>query len=500
MTFRLARLIYQIVFFAIFAFLVGVTTEGWLEKFNVNLFLDMSFLAGLATIISQQNLTPGMYLGVVIAALTPFFGRFFCGWICPMGACQHFGSHLFEDHQKKNRYAKNAYTKFHKVKYVLLIAFLFSSVFGLILSGWLDPIAVITRFAVTAVSPLINLLTHRGVSQTFAFNATLTSGLIFVGAFFMTYFQPRFWCRTICPLGALLSLFSIKPVFRMVRDEEKCIHCGLCREHCQGACEIDKELLPAQCLMCMNCVDVCPVRAIEFKSKSGPVTKEKVVEKIPAVEFSRRDFLLSAIFAFGSLGLLKNVKGLFGRGYEKRIRPPGSLAEEDFLARCIRCGQCMKACPTNVIQIAKSETNIEGLWTPILNMESGYCEYECVLCSQVCPTQAIMPLTIQDKIEKGYGKIGTAYIDRGRCLPWSYGKTCLVCQEVCPVSPKAIYHQKQKFTLADGKTVELMIPTIDPKQCIGCGACQYNCPVQDLPAIRVTSIGEARSPQRKLTL
>jgi ferredoxin-type protein NapF len=497
MTYRRTRLVYQIVFFALFCFLLGATVEGVVERYPVQLFLNMSSLSGLATILSQHNLASGMIVGVIIAAATLFLGRFFCGWICPMGSCQHFASYLFADPQKKVRYARNAFSKWHNVKYLVLIVFLFSAVFGLILSGYFDPIALITRFSTTVVVPLINLVAHRAVSQTFAFDVTLLTGVIFIAAFLLNIVQPRFWCRTVCPLGALLSLFSLRPVFRMVRDDEKCIHCGLCREHCQGACEIDKDLLPSQCLMCMNCVDVCPVRAIECAR--GPVI-EKVTAKNPAAELTRRDFVFSAVAALGTLAVLRNFRNILGRGYEKRIRPPGALTEEDFLARCIRCGQCMKVCPTNVIQPARSETDAEGLWTPILNMEKGYCEFDCTLCSQVCPTEAITPITVEEKHEKGYARIGTAYVDRGRCLPWSYGKTCLVCQEVCPVSPKAVYHQPQKFVAPEGKTVELAVPFIRPDLCIGCGACQYNCPVQDLPAIRVTSIGEFRSPQRKLNL
>ncbi len=500
MTYRRTRWIYQVVFFALFSFLLGVTVEGLLDRYPVQLFLNMSLLSGLTTILSQHNLEGGMFLGVIIAAATLFLGRFFCGWICPMGACQHFGSWLFRHPDKKTRYAKHTFSRTHIYKYIILIVVLFAAAFGLVLAGWFDPISLITRFAVTVVTPVINLFTHRGVSQTFAFNVTILTGAIFLAAFVMNIFQPRFWCRTICPLGALLSLFSFRPYLRMVRDDEKCIHCGLCRENCQGACEIDKQLIPSACLVCMNCIDICPVRAIEFKNTPFTPIDTRTAAPQHAMELSRRDFVLSGIFAVGTLGILRNVKNILGRGYEKRIRPPGALAEEDFLARCIRCGACMKACPTNVIQPAKTETDAEGLWTPVLNMESGYCEYDCTLCSNVCPTGAIQKITVADKHEKGFDKIGTAYVDHNRCLPWSCGKTCLVCQEVCPVSPKAIFHQKQTFMTREGKSIELLAPVVDPVQCIGCGACQFNCPVQDLPAIRVTSIGESRSPQRKLTL
>lgn len=497
MTYRRTRLIYQIVFLGLFAFLLGVSVEGLVDQFPITFFLDMSFLSGLATILSQRNLASGMILGVAIAAATLFFGRFFCGWICPMGSCQHLGSYLFLDPQKKTRYAKNTISQWHNVKYIILFVFLFAAAFGLILAGFFDPIALITRFSATVVVPLINLVVHRAVSQTVAFDVTIMTGVIFLGAFLLNAVRPRFWCRTICPLGALLSLFAARPVFRMVRDTDKCIHCGLCREHCQGACEIDKDLRPAECLMCMNCVNVCPVRAIEYTMAPAAKADEP---RPPAVALTRRDFIYSGVFALGTLAIFRNFKTILGRGYEKRIRPPGALAEEDFLARCVRCGQCMKVCPTNVIQPAKTQTDAEGLWTPVLDMERGYCEYDCTRCSHVCPTEALRPITVSEKHEKGFGKIGTAFVDRSRCLPWSYGKTCLVCQEVCPVSPKAIYHQKQLFTTADGKQVELLVPTVDSAQCIGCGACQFNCPVQDLPAIRVTSIGEFRSPQRKLNL
>lgn len=500
MTYKRTRLIYQVVFLTLFSFLIFATTEGLLKVYPVNLFLNMSFLSGLSTIISQHHLGTGMIIGVVIAGLTLFLGRFFCAWICPMGTCQHFASFIFTNPDKKTRYLQNSFRNSQKIKYIVLIAFLISAFFGIVLAGYFDPLALITRFSVTVVTPFLNMLSHRAVSHTVAFQATVITGFIFIGAFIANVYRPRFWCRTICPLGALFALFSIRPLFHMVRDREKCTNCGLCHEYCQGACEIDKDFIPAECVMCMNCIDICPTRAIDFgfvPSSKCLSDKTNVKQAIP---LTRREFLVSGLIGFASISILRNYKNVYGRGYEKRIRPPGSMPEEHFLARCMRCGECMKVCPTNVIQPAVTETDIEGLWTPVLKMQYGYCEYDCTLCSQVCPTGAIKRITIEEKHEKGYANIGMAFVDRGRCLPWSYGRTCLVCQEVCPVSPKAIYHVEEKFITDNGKALRLLMPYVNPELCIGCGYCEFNCPVQDLPAIRVTSIGEFRSTSRRLIL
>jgi len=500
LNYRRARLISQVVFFLLFVFLIAVCAEGMLERYPVKLFVDISPLSAVGTIISQHNLASGMILGVVIAALTLFFGRFFCGWICPMGACQDAASVLFADKDKQLRSRKRTFGPGQRAKYVVLIVFLVAAFFGVMLAGFVDPLVLITRFSITVVRPFVNMLRHGGGYQTSAFQITVATACIFVGAFLLNIYRPRFWCRTLCPLGALLSLFSLKPMFRMTRDTDKCIDCGRCREVCQGACEIDRELVPSECVMCMNCIDVCPTQAIEFKAISRRQEHYTPADVTRGVALSRRDFVVSGFVAICAVSVLRNFRNVFGRGYPKRIRPPGALAERDFLARCIRCGQCMNVCPTNAIQPACRETDLEGLWTPVLKMQYGYCDYDCTLCSQVCPTGAIRELTVADKHEGGFGKIGTAFVDRSRCLPWSFGKTCLVCQEVCPVSPKAIYFQRRRFTYPDGRTVSLEMPYVIADRCIGCGICERHCPVQDHPAIRVTSIGEFRSTDRKLIL
>jgi formate hydrogenlyase subunit 6/NADH:ubiquinone oxidoreductase subunit I len=157
----------------------------------------------------------------------------------------------------------------------------------------------------------------------------------------------------------------------------------------------------------------------------------------------------------------------------------------------------MKVCPTNALQPAGPEAGPEGLWTPRLVPEIGYCDYYCSLCTQVCPTGAIKSLSIEDKNKI---KMGSAWVNRNRCIPWKFGNPCIVCEEHCPVSPKAIKFIEVEVRLADGSIKTPKAPVIDLETCTGCGICENKCPVVDLPAIYVTSIGETRSEKNQLLL
>jgi ferredoxin len=179
------------------------------------------------------------------------------------------------------------------------------------------------------------------------------------------------------------------------------------------------------------------------------------------------------------------------------IRPPGSLAEEEFLSKCIRCGECMKVCPTNGIHPTLTEAGLEGLWSPVMNMKVGYCEYECTLCTQVCPTHAIQQLTVPQKKQV---KIGLAFFDKNRCLPYALARTCIVCEEHCPTPKKAIWFEEVPVRNIRGETVVVKQPHVDPDLCIGCGICENKCPVKDQPAVHVTSVGETRNPDNQAIL
>jgi len=157
----------------------------------------------------------------------------------------------------------------------------------------------------------------------------------------------------------------------------------------------------------------------------------------------------------------------------------------------------MKACPTNALQPALDEAGPEGIWTPVLKPRIGYCEYYCSLCSQVCPTGAIKELTIEEKIKV---KIGSAWVNKDRCIPYALGRPCIVCEEHCPTSPKAIKFVMVDTKLPDGTIATQKAPVVDLDLCIGCGICENKCPVMDDPAIYCTSVGEDRSEKNRLLL
>jgi MauM/NapG family ferredoxin protein len=209
------------------------------------------------------------------------------------------------------------------------------------------------------------------------------------------------------------------------------------------------------------------------------------------IDLGRRNVIGAAVAGLAGGMLMKGNPLDGGRTYDAGlIRPPGSAAEDEFLDKCIRCGECMKVCPTNVIQATMLEAGLEGLWSPILKTELGYCEYKCNMCTQVCPTDAIAKLTL---IEKQKVKVGLAFVDKSRCLPYAYARLCQVCYEQCPLPEKAIRLEDATVTTAKGTKLTVKQPHVSADLCIGCGICQNKCPVSDQAAIRVMSGGETRN-------
>jgi polyferredoxin len=529
----------QIVFFFLFLFLLlrtefrGSLTASTREirlPYPVALFFQFDPLVAISNALSSRALYRGLLWSLVVLIPTMFLGRFFCGWICPLGSIHHYLS-SFKSERKRGKQLidSNRYKRWQATKYYLLIASLVAAGLGTGIVGWLDPFSFLVRSVGLSILPATNyalrgslgLLEH----SRYAFVQTTGSGLHFIlGALLLSFKQPhfrlgiwlglifvfllalnlritRFWCRALCPLGALLGIVSRWSVLGLVKNPEHCTDCNRCLLRCQGG---DDPIggVPwhqPECHLCMNCVDECPEHGLRFQFFPG--------QKTVGTSLQRRKVLTGLAAGAAVVPLMRSTPGFATERKERLLRPPGTLDEEYFLARCIRCGECMKVCPNNALHPAFSEAGIEGLWTPILVPRIGYCETSCVLCSQVCPTGAIWAMTEKDK---GWSvdiarsdkpvRLGTAFYDRGRCLPWAMATDCIVCEEWCPTSPKAIYLRSVELIDATGNSKEVKQPYLDPSRCVGCGACEYACPVQDRPAVYVTSVGESRSRTNQILL
>jgi MauM/NapG family ferredoxin protein len=333
---------------------------------------------------------------------------------------------------------------------------------------------------------------HVTATELRVFSGTGVIFLIFVAALVANLYRNRFWCRYICPLGALLGLISYRPLLRLIGDPASCNSCQKCTLACPAAAQPEKpeEWLATECFGCWNCVGSCHNQGLDFKwvpparrTSSG------------TVDLGRRRLLAAAATGVAGVGMMRITPAAHGKTFNPDlIRPPGASEERDFLQRCVRCGLCMQTCPSGGLQPTWGEAGLEGLWSPVLVPAIGWCEFNCHACGQVCPTEAIRPLDLETKQKV---KIGMAVIDTTRCLPFAYGRECIVCEEHCPVPDKAITFEYREATQRDGSVRTLKFPRVDPDRCTGCGICETKCPYQDKAAIRVTSAGEDRHPENQ---
>ena len=533
------RWLSQIIFFFLFLFLLlrtefrGSLHAGGSDirlSYPVQLFFQFDPLVTLSNALSSRALYHGLLWSLVVLIPTMFLGRFFCGWICPLGSIHHFFSSLRSERKRgKQLIESNRYKRWQTTKYYLLVAALVAAILGTGIVGWLDPFSLLVRSLGLSILPATNyalnavlramehsrfaLVQMAGSGLHLIFGGLLLGfkqpyfrqgiwlGIIFIFLLALNFRVTRFWCRALCPLGALLGVASRWSILGLVKTPESCEDCNRCLLRCQGG---DDPIggVPwrqPECHLCLNCIDECPEHGLQFKFFPA--------QKSIGTNLQRRKVLTGLAAGAVVVPLLRSTPGFAVERHERLLRPPGALDEEYFLSRCIRCGECMKVCPNNALHPALSEAGLEGLWTPVMVPRIGYCESSCVLCSEVCPTGAIWEITAK---EKGWEarvagdakpiSLGTAFLDRGRCLPWAMATPCIVCEEWCPTSPKAIYLQPAEVANAEGHLQQVKQPFVDPHLCVGCGACEYACPVQDRPAVYVTSVGESRSRTNQILL
>ncbi|RPH41050.1 MAG: 4Fe-4S binding protein [Desulfobulbaceae bacterium] len=504
------RRIGQAVSFAFFLFLFIKTDYSGSDELTwaVNLLFRIDPFLALSAMLAVKALVALMLPAVITVVLTLVFGRFFCGWICPLGSLIDLSRHILTPVRNNLEPGKR------QAKYFLLIFLLAASLFGLPLAGYLDPFSMLVRGLTFSLQPALdhaatsfftltyrhgpewlNLLTEpvyallKEYVLPFAskvYAMSVFSLVLLLAILGLVWLESRFFCRKICPLGALLALFSR---FSLLRLHGGSTACGKCR-HCHTVCRMaaiddQRAIATAECILCLDCLAQCPQGRIHYGWRKGGAAEQPT-------DLSRRAVLAS--LSAGVLApLVLPTRPLARHADPLLIRPPGALAEDEFLGRCVRCGECMKVCIGNALHSTWLEAGIEGIFSPRLVSRIGYCEYNCTLCGQVCPTGAISELTRE---EKHAAVIGRAYFDKNRCLPYSDGIPCIVCEEHCPTPDKAIKFRQAEVLNSRGEKISLLQPYVIAELCIGCGICENRCPLAGAAAVLVTAEGESRHAGR----
>lgn len=458
----------------------------------------------------------GGMIGLVVfqLLLALIFGRIYCSVICPAGVLQDIINRLYCIGKKKKKGIRRF--TYHKamnwLRYPLLAITAIMAVFGF--SGLcllLDPYSNFGRIAASLFRPVVmwgnNILAdllmkmdnytlfHVTIS-TVSVSGLIAAGIALVVFIVMTIFRGRLFCNTICPVGAFLSLFSRYSFFRISFDKEACTHCGNCEHTCKAEAIDSKSLSvdTSRCVDCFNCVSSCAKGGLQYRLQLPGKKQEKIEVKTetaqtvnlvqPVVANSRRTFLTTGVTVAASLPIISAIADEAGKGNGKGHRknrkkwppltPPGSISLERFKDKCTGCQICVVRCPSQVLRPTGVEYGLDYMLKPRLAYISSYCNYECTVCSEVCPTGAIKPLTVEEKVTT---QVGIATFFKGRCVVNTEEKDCGACAEHCPT--QAVHMVPYKGTLT--------IPQINPDLCIGCGGCESICPVRPMRAIIVKS-------------
>ncbi|MFQ6040372.1 MAG: 4Fe-4S binding protein [Candidatus Poribacteria bacterium] len=512
---QLIRKIVQGSFFAMFFWLLFTTKYPLQTLLPAESWLRIDPLIALSSWIARRSLIIDLLPALALIAITALLGRVFCGWACPLGFLIDISDrYIFHrDRKKPGGRRKSGFLgklgSHVRLKFYLLFGLLTLSIFGLNFAGLFDPLSLITRSFTIVILPasayLLNsviallrpLFPNRlgmvDLETRFYFLSALTF-VIFAGVLALGAISRRYWCRNLCPLGALLGLFSLlSPLTRLTKNV--CSKCNICPNECTMASSEDGSK-KEECILCLRCASDCPNDYISFKfrlprlerllrrkEKVNPVGDSNVQTQIRGVELSRRALLGAFGVSLLSAGIFKAAQAR--RAHPSRlIRPPGALAEEQFKTACIRCGECMKVCRTNVLHPTLFEAGFEGFLTPRLiprkkgQTEEGGCPKFCNLCTLVCPTNALKKLTLQ---EKQQFRLGLANLYHNKCHAWAWNTPCRVCYDYCP-------YYAIRLEKIDG----MHRPIVDYEKCIGCGVCEHVCPIEG-SAILIFAQRESRT-------
>jgi ferredoxin len=445
------------------------------------------FLPSLLKFLGTISLLATGFILVII--LTSFFGRVYCSTFCPLGVLLDVMGFLRNKIQGKK--ARYKYTKpLNLWRYGILGLFVISLLFsGILAINLLDPYANFGRIASSVYQPIFiassnffsKILSFIGIyslqpltQNVFHANIFIFAILFFLLLAIMVYYRGRLYCNSICPVGSILGLLSKISFFRIKIDNTGCIRCGKCQVVCKANCINIKEMNvdESRCIACYNCILSCESSSIGYK-----LAFRKKVSTISAQEVSsKRKFIKAGLLYLSSVPLLTKAIATDNTNFETRGNacPPGSIGIDHLKDKCIACQLCISSCPGKVLQTSFLQYGFIGMMLPFMDYNTGFCNYECTKCGEICPSGAILPLT---KKEKKTTQVGIVKFVSEDCVVVTKNKSCGSCSEHCPT--QAVHMIPYKGTLT--------IPETNPDICIGCGACEHVCPAEPRLAIYVVA-------------
>ena len=513
---KIIRLLLAVIYFLLLAFIFLDFREVLPTKV-ISGITFLQFIPSLLKFITVAGLSAAGFILILI--LTVLFGRVYCSVICPLGIFQDIISRIRKKTKKKHRY------RYHRPQHLLRYFFLGLAIL-LLLAGsmigisLLDPYSVFGRMVSDLFQPVYIWGNNRlaGLLESIRIYAIYPEDII--ASRWQTYLVPagslglilwmsfargRLYCNTVCPVGTLLGLLSRVSFFRIQMIEDRCTKCAKCAFECKAECIRVKDLQVdfSRCVACYNCISVCPEDAIMYKYLPG--FRSAAIHSVTADPLKaargRRE-ALSQLLVMG-LALAGFRNGIYGRGLQQEpepvplpvmegeteiienriptriapekhfpVTPPGSLGINHFTNRCTACHLCVSACPTDVLQPSITEFGWAGIMQPHMDYSTNYCNFDCVICSEVCPTGAILSLTQEAKKTL---QLGQVQLILENCIVYAENTACGSCSEHCPTQAVTMVPYIDNLTL----------PEIKPEICVGCGACEFACPVRPYKAIYV---------------
>jgi polyferredoxin len=470
--------------------LVFIDFKSLIPASYINTLLYLQFVPSL---VKYFNLATWAACGFVfVLALTLLTGRTYCSFLCPLGIGQDLFSRIGGRIKKKFR--RYGFKKpFTVIRYLILaITLIVTMVWGIYIVTLLDPYSIFGRFMTFFAKPAVIVLNNFLAGILGKFDIYTLSNVPLKGFPLIVYLIPavffllvgalsltkgRLYCNIFCPVGTLLGLLSKVSVLRIKFNETSCTRCGRCSLRCKSSCIdfLKHDIDVSRCVDCFNCINACQDKALSY----GFVKLKKNVHETD--ESKRKVILSSILFILGSSHISngqdktapkpkKDSTVRENRTYP--VCPPGGIGLESFNKVCTACSLCISACPNGVLKPALTQYGITGIMQPVMDYHKSFCTYNCIICTEVCPTNALSPLVLE---AKKLTQIGKAKFIKDNCIVKTEKTACGACSESCPT--KAVHMIPYEGNL--------VIPEVTEDICIGCGHCEFACPTVPYKAIFV---------------